>query len=238
MIVEFAGLPGSGKSTLVRALRDRAAATGVDLIPSNRIRTRSAMPVDVNANPLVGGNAPRALLYQAILAQRAYPAFWEYLGGLGDQLSVDDEFILTLYAVRYLQASDPDLTGAAVVFDEGVLLRGVSICHRVADIAATAFFSEAPLADLILHVGADPGTAFERCIARRPHGTERQRRAYVERKFGDLDAFSRREDVLAAALDIAANRGAKVVSVDNDGTLDASIAAAFDALAPATATRH
>lgn len=224
MLVEFAGLPGSGKSTVIRALFAALRGAPFEVIPAHKTARRGQVLSDAMDSPLVNAWPGRALMLQGIRFRRAFPEFVEHVQNAAPDVSEEDEFLASLIGVRYLQARDPSFGDAMVVFDEGFFLRGTAMYTRLGTAGLSDYVALMPPPDALVHVCVPPDLAHARCIARRPEEEGAAASAtFVARKFGAPDAFRRRHRVIEHGLAAVDRAGIPVLEMRNTGDLDGGV---------------
>lgn len=229
MLVEVLGLPGSGKSTLIKHLVPHMRGLG--------LRTRRADKVV--GLPCTAPDAPRYLkrgadrimLYRTLCFRRAHPDLMAHIEGKLD-LSASDEFLFSLTTGQY-QAYQEHAADLDMVFlDEGFAHRGVSAHLQADDALFSDYMGLIPIPDLIIHLCPPPRMAFRRAIHRRSDRSFSKRK--VTAKLGDQFVFRRRHRLLESGLLTLRARGARIIDVNT--ALD--VEACLEALTPALEQAH
>ena len=227
MIIEFSGLPGSGKSAIIKSLRRKFRKSGIPLVPAQKTGGQSSTVKEVMNNRWVNNWDGRALLYLANLFSRRHQAFFDHIRQSPVDATADEEFLLQLTGVRFLQASDPELHDKMVVFDEGFFHRGIHLInsHEKRLSSLSHYIEKMPLADAVVHLETDADVAYDRCITRRAAGSLQDKHNFVVKKFGDVPAFQQRKSVMEDALQLVEKRGGRVFRIDNHVALASSVEA-------------
>ncbi|HEX5510968.1 MAG TPA: hypothetical protein VFX41_04590 [Actinomycetales bacterium] len=209
MIVEFAGLPGAGKTTLREQLRRELVARDVPVLAAHLLGTTAAAP----AGPLRRAAARGA----GLLAQPRVTAWGVAVLADRGRSWRERLFALRLLAVtldnhRWLRRQDPQ---SLVLVDEGFAQRAMLLLAgtgREVDLARAQRYARAvPVPRVVVHVRLDPSES-----VRRTAGRDRGLPARFARLSGDV-LLSRLADA-AAVLDVVVSelgrRGARIVEID------------------------
>lgn len=208
MLIEFCGIPASGKSTLLRGLLRATECNGWKL-------TKSVSQEPINAPKMpryVTRRPDRRLLYQAVRFRTQNADFFREVDRACGSNALE-AFFFSLTAQYYQDWIDAGETGSALLFDEGFV-------HRCAALTATkgesplALAEFAPLPDLLVvaDIGAD--LAFDR--ATRRHGNPEKMRDAVISLHGDEAMFEHRRQVLDEVCDFVETRGVPVIRIQTD----------------------
>lgn len=230
MIIEFSGLPGSGKSSVIRELFGTLATSDIELVPVHKTGVLSSTLAETMHNPLVRAFPGRALMMQGIKFRRRYEDFVAAALGASPEVSEDDEFMIHLLGARFVQASDPEFARKLVLFDEGFFLRGTAMFFRLGTAGLSDYLTHMPRPDVLVHVSVPPDVAYERCVGRRPEVLHDRRVGAVHGKFGDAEAFRRRNRLMEHGLAMVRKQGVRVIDIENSADLSLSVAIAADAL--------
>lgn len=228
MLVELLGLPGSGKSTLIRALVPRLRAQNVSV---RRAEKLAGLPChDRHAPRYVQRGADRTALYRATQFRRQHRGLMKHVEHKL-ALSPSDEFLFTLTTALYQACREYTGTFGIALLDEGFVHRGVSAHLECEDAAFQRYMEMIPVPDLAIHLCPPVQTAFERAVSRRAHKGEAHK---VTSKLGDRDMFERRDALLRIGARHIHERGTAVIEVDTRDSLDACLTALLPVLASAT----
>lgn len=213
MLIEFLGLPGSGKSTLIRAL-----------VPALRAQGMSARRADKLAGlPSIERDAPRYLergpdrttLYRITRFRREHRGLMKHIEhklALGQA----DEFLFSLTAGLYQACREYGDTVGAALLDEGFVHRGVSAHLDRDDALFERYIGMIPAPDLLVHLCPPIDTAFERAVSRRAHKGEAEK---VISKLGGRPVFQRRDALIRLGAAGIRARGGAVIDVDTSQPL-------------------
>lgn len=198
MIIEFVGLPGSGKTTLYRRARQVLDNAGLQLWTPYRLWTHDVAPLAPSGHARNNGAAPRKLSHMPRLgrvttrlqALRANQALVRQV--LARILSSKQPWKYKAYAARLFLTSLTDRCFAQkrcgpdeiVLFCEGVVHRGLSVfMHSSNEVDAEPirhYVRAIPHPDVLIVLQVAPHIALERTRTRR-NGSSRRMRLSSER---------------------------------------------------------
>jgi broad-specificity NMP kinase len=197
MIIEFVGLPGSGKTTLYRRARQMLDNAGFQLWTPYRLWTNDVATLAPPGHARKNGATPRKLSHMPRLSRvatrlqdlRANRVLVRWV--LARILSSKQPWKYKAYAARLFLTSLADRCFAQrrsvpdeiVLFPEGVVHRGLSVfmhSSKAVNVEAIRHYVSAiPLPDVLIVLQADPNIVLERTRARR-NGTSRRMRLNSE----------------------------------------------------------
>lgn len=239
MLVEFVGLPASGKSTTrSRAstlLRD-AGCRAFDV--SALDRADETLPAYLRQNTVAGS------VYRYEQLRAAHPGFMALIDRIGADHLHHKSLIIALCVRLQIHDCNP-LQGRIFVTDEGLLHRLAHLVHitargQEAPGLIRAICDSMPKPDLIVAMQAEAETCHDRALVRLaarkglPVSDARVRRR-IERFHGDVAGFAARRQTIDTGLERLIARGVPVTRIPADATLDAAAALARDAVLAARA---
>ncbi|HEX5532270.1 MAG TPA: hypothetical protein VFX33_00850 [Actinomycetales bacterium] len=209
MIVEFAGLPGAGKTTLREQLRSEAAARNEPVLAGHLLgaslsgRGRFAGRATARVAGLVA--EPRVAAWgAAVLADRGRP--WP------ERLFAVRLLAVTLDNHRWLRGQNPD---TLVLVDEGFAQRAMLLLSGAGGGAnldrAQRYATAVPVPRVVVHVRIDPSDSVRRTAARDRGLPARFARLSGDMLLASLADAARVLDVVVSEL---GRRGARIVEVD------------------------
>ncbi len=207
MLIEVLGLPGSGKTTLIKQVLPQLRSLGRR---SRRADKLAGLPCEApEALRYLSRSPDRAALYRAQAFRQAYPALMDHIER---RLTSDltEQFLFTLIGSHYQAYTEHADNFDFVFLDEGFAHRGVSAHLDQEDAVFADFMKLVPVPDLVIHLSPPPRVAFRRAISR--HEGQEETKVRVTEKLGNHAVFRHRQRLLEASLDILSKRGAKVVS--------------------------
>jgi thymidylate kinase len=216
MLVEIAGIPGSGKTTLHRHLKIEMKRRNLAFTDINAIARRNPAP---NAVPrFVKAKPERAPLYRFMRFSTKHPD----LISMAQELLSDapiKQFLYFLLASNFQAALDLKKEGEIVIMDEGFLTHAVAASLSVENSPnLEKLISLSPPIDAIIFVNTPTDIAFERAINRR-EGVKDAREKVIA-KFGDLSEFENRSTTLIRGIDLYRNRCRQIIEVDTSENLE------------------
>lgn len=210
MLIEIAGLPGSGKTMFTKALHQKFAAKG------QAIETAVAIAGDAERNldapRFVTARDERILLHHYIRFQRAHAQLdarvVETLGKAPQR-----HLLYAIKAASFQGALDLARPGEIVIMDEGLLSLGVTAFFKANDPAALQkVIALIPPIDALIWVDVPPSLAFERSMQR--YGRTPDQRRSVLSKHGNVDNFEVRGALFADAIKRYAEAGVALIRLD------------------------
>ena len=231
MFAEVLGLPGAGKSSLIRQLVPRLRRNGVKV---RTVKNMATLPPLGDELPrYITGQQDRTLLYRAMRFREAHPELMTHLETRVD-ISLSDKFLYALttgYHVAYQEYHNKiDLA----LIDEGFLHRGADAHVDQTDpLVFQDYLDLIPVADVVLYVKTGARMALRRAIGRRSE--KRASKTRVVAKFGGVETFDARRTLLEAAVHSHKARGAAIIEIDARQSLENCVEEACAALLKLTA---
>ncbi len=212
MIVEMVGLPGSGKTTLAKAVREAGKREGVEiLLPYGSELETQLIP---RSPRYVKRHGHRRLLYSSILFANDNPELIAFCRQMRPEGAEADEFLFSLNGALYQNARD--MGEGVCLFDESFLQRGVNLLMDQSRLET--YLPLVPMPDLVVLLHVEAQVAFDRCIVRRGSGDGIREK--VTSKFGDADQFEHRAALNQFSVDAVEERGAEVLQLDGTEAVD------------------
>ncbi|MEM9582794.1 MAG: hypothetical protein AAGA08_06735 [Pseudomonadota bacterium] len=220
MLVEVLGLPGSGKTTLIKKVLPQLRALG---LPARRADKIVGLPCETPDAPRYLRRSPdRTALYRAQAFRNAYPALMSHVEKRLD-LDLTDGFLFSLTGSHYQGCFEYADRFDFIFLDEGFGHRGVS-AHLGQDDAMFAQYLELiPVPDLVIHLCPPPRVAFRRAINR--HASPDRPKREVTGRLGDEAVFRKRHQMLQTSVTALQARGAEVLAINSADALDDCTAA-------------
>ena len=220
MLIEIAGIPGSGKTTLQKRLAQELRRRDAAVVTVSEIaNTRSGAD---NTTPRYVKNHPhRELLYHFTHFTTQNAEFFkkaqQTFGG-----KTTKKFLFFLVCGHFQMARALKKHNEMVLIDEAILTHCVSIYPKREQQSELAdLLSCAPEVDVLIHLETPAHVAFERAIARRG-GTDIVRAGIVN-KFGDESAFAERLDSFKVGIKSYKEHFTTVLNVDSTKSLDVTV---------------
>ncbi|MEM7472086.1 MAG: hypothetical protein AAF340_12105 [Pseudomonadota bacterium] len=219
MLIELLGLPGSGKSTLIKALVPALRKAGLSARRADKLAGLES--TDPAAPRYLKRGADRTTLYRTLAFRRDHPALMDHVERTLD-LSASDTFLFSWTSNLYAASREHAHIVDVAFLDEGFAHRGVSAHLDADDALYHDYLSLIPLPDLILHLCPPPRMAFRRAIHRRADKSFSKRK--VQAKLGDRFVFRTRHRLIETGLDALKARGAQVIDVNTAAEIEACVA--------------
>ncbi|MEM6408260.1 MAG: hypothetical protein AAF700_07550 [Pseudomonadota bacterium] len=214
MLIELIGVPGSGKSTVLRALLPALRAQRVQAHRADRLIALES--TDPNAPRYLKRGPDRLALYRSLQFRRSHPAL---LMHIEQDLAPGpaDAFLFSWTTNLFQAAREHGPKDGFTFLDEGLVHRGASFHQTAEPQLFEHYLSLIPLPDVVVNLCPPPRLAYQRAVARRAHKT--LPRAKVEAKFGDKLAFRERHRFIERGLDHLRGRGAVIWDIDTSEPL-------------------
>lgn len=219
MFVEFIGLPGSGKSTIIKHLRRLSGGTDLPFETLSQIadqvhRIKLEQPGYLKRKP--GRGWFQALLGFAHRHPDAFRVLFENtLANSWENTIVMD--VLGQYDLAR-QAKEPV---GPILVDEGLLHRGAAaFLKEDAYSTLDAYLKDIPVAGVVVWLDIDVGTAIDRCKQRKK-GLPR-----LYQHFSDAELLQHYEKLKAlhrVCIDQQDQAGATIVKVDTNALLETNV---------------
>jgi hypothetical protein len=216
VIVEFAGLPGSGKSTAAGRLQEAASARGIEVRTALDLRRDRSDP-----SARVQGLLPRMASQALAIASHPW-AVWAAVAALGrSQRSPAEKW----YALRHVFVTFKVLraarrgngSDALIVLPEGLCQRGFLTFVDGGGVGSRAglrrFLADAPQPDVVILLRTPPGVALSR-VARRGHGAISYRFDGLSRRALHDRMIEGQQLLTDAAGFLASRRGVRMIVLD------------------------
>lgn len=228
MLVEFAGIPGSGKSTLKYAIMKELTNRSISYVGTKKVSARASPPGTVPRFS-VERKPERIPLYRFSRFSRSHPDYVEMIAKLFDENDVQQYFMHLLLAANFQAALDAKEDGEFVLFDEGFLSYGVVACRHANQIEKLAsIITVSPEMDAIVLVRTPPVTAHQRAIDRMGGGNRAKKK--VISKFGTVSDLESHEAILQQGLKYYQSRSKVVLSVDGTENTEKNATSIVDEL--------
>jgi thymidylate kinase len=238
LVVEFAGIPGSGKTSLSRVTAVGLRSNGVrafTVLDAARIRAAETMPGSLLES--AGHNRMTGLLlwwlFYLASSVNSLPFLWSSRKGSialaraqalrhirpGMKAHIGWWYVQLGGRRRYLDSSE---SMDAVLYDDGFVHRSVILFSSPGEPEAVSgldrYLDTMRMPDVVVHVRSDVDTGLQRVMDRGVWN--HSRRATI----AELERYlERASQILEEAVEGARRRGATVIGIDNvDSTLDES----------------
>ena len=233
MLIEIAGIPGCGKTTLYKRLGMELKRRGVAYADANTIAMQRS---DTKNAPRFVRNKPnRDLLFQLVCFTMQNPDFFAKVQlSFGNVASA--KFWFFLLCTNFQMAQNFKKKDEIVFLDEGFLTHGVAIHPTKSQRSNLVGLLEcAPKIDVLIFVDTPAKTAFERAVER-AGGTAKKREGVMQ-KFGDVDAFVERSSLFKAGLEVYKDRCSRIFVVEATENMDDAIKQLVDDLVQLNAAK-
>lgn len=210
MIVEFLGLPGSGKSTLVSTLRKQSARSDMPLMTLNQAAL-AGLAVQKEAVSYLRRKPERGWLFATMQFAKQHPELYRIVFEntlLNAGKSLDFLDVLGKY---YFAGHAPEPRGP-VLCDEGLLHRGAAqFVYANAHATLDHYLDHMSVSEIVVHLMLPPQEAIARCKARK------KGLPALYRALSDAELFARYrllDDLHGQCLTHQAHAGAQIVALD------------------------
>ncbi|MBO9436313.1 hypothetical protein J7394_18990 [Ruegeria sp. R13_0] len=227
MIVEFLGLPSSGKSTLVNALLTKLASDGW-----NHTSLEALERKNVKIKPILRKNAIARHSYRRDQIDALYPDFNALANGVLARFPQQKAMFiqgLTEYVIAEEMSRDVGL----VCMHEGPwhrLLYGLSNAPDFVISDALESLSDYAAPDAVAHLCATPEQSLEGITNRmRKRNVANPERKAIQRH-GSIAKLQNRNDMMQAAVDYLSSKGTKVVKLEAFSPLDEMLSELYGSL--------
>lgn len=219
MLIEIAGIPGSGKTTLYKRLGKELKRRGVAYTDANTIAIQRS-GADT-APRFVRSKPERDLLFRFTRFTAKNPDFFTKAeASFGDATTV--KFLFFLLCANFQMAKDLKKKGEVVFMDEAFLTHCIAIHTRDAGRSdLTDLLRCAPSVDAVIYIDVPADVAFQRVVARAGGGAAK--RAGVIQKFGDVDVFTQRRDWFKTGLEAYKERCSRIFTIEATENMDHTV---------------
>lgn len=228
VLVEMAGLPGSGKSTLHQELRRRLVDRGLDMPPGSLLP--DGLPGASSSRITRTARTVGRRLHTATSERRAVSSALRTLATSPRSASEKVQalrFTLVTLETHRLARTSP--MAPLCLVDEGILQRSFLLFverDRVADQGAVeAFLHRCPLPDLVVWVDAAPEIALER-LASRDRGLPPRLTGLSHDEA--LERLAAGDQLIRSGLDVMRASGVAVATVDSTAPLGTQVDLALE----------
>lgn len=218
MLIEIAGLPGSGKTTLYNALSHELKRRKIEFTDVNTIATERS---GAQSGPRFVRRKPyRDLLFRLTRFTTLHPEFfYKAEKTFGDKTI--KKFLFFLLSANFQMGKDLKANDELVFLDEGFLTHSVAIFPDKSHSSnLTDLLEHAPEIDVIVFLDTPANIAFERVLER---GGPSDKRARKSEKFGDENAFLERCENLKTGFEVYKGRCRFMLRVDTTTSLDDAV---------------
>ncbi len=216
MLIEVAGVPGAGKTTLCHALSQRMA--DAQMVFRSVKHYGGQTPAGHHTPRFVVNNPEAALLHRYIRFTRQNPELERLWTEAFEEAPVR-HLLFSMMAGYYQSAVDLAPFDELVFQDEGFLTYAVAIFYESGSISdVTRFMEAAPSVDAVIYMHSTADLAFQRAIDR-GDGSARSRRGTI-RKHGDFETFERRVAMTDAAVAVCEARRVPVIRLNAESDPD------------------
>lgn len=202
MLIEIAGIPGSGKTTLFKHLCAELVGRNAAVTDLSTLATEKG---GADTGPRFVRRKPdRDLLFRFTRFTARHPAFFATADrAFGD--ATTKKFLFFLLAAQFQMARDLGRDDEVIFMDEGFLSHSVAMYpDAAARPALHDMIDVAPPVDALIFIDTPADIAFERVVARQ--SGRHDFRARTIQKFGDAAAFSERRQNFLAGVELYRQR--------------------------------
>jgi thymidylate kinase len=210
MLIEIAGIPGSGKTTLYKRLGKELKRRGVAYTDANTIAIQRSGAE--NAPRFVRSRPERDLLFRFTRFTAKNPDFFTKVeSSFGDATTV--KFLFFLLCANFQMARDLRKKGEMVFMDEAFLTHCIAIHSRESRRSdLSGLLGCAPRIDAVIFIDIPPDVAFGRVVERA--GGTPEKRAGVIQKIGEVDVFAQRRDWFRAGVEAYKERCSRIFVIE------------------------
>ncbi len=229
MFVEIVGLPGCGKTTLLRAAKRPLQKAGLKFASINKVADAQAAK-QIGKTRFLKRYEPRAWIYGATKFAHETPDVFDVLfknarGDFHQSLWLMDFFTHMHFARQ------ADLSDTYIFLDEGFVHRGAAAFFKNKTITGfKKYLDMIPVSDLIILIDTPVDAAVDRCLSRKtgvPQAYNSSEKEEVEAKFILLDKR------LKFGVAHQEKAGADIIRIDGSQSVEVCcerLCAAFEAL--------
>ena len=210
MLVELLGLPGSGKSTLVKTLLEKSSDHAINIETLNQ-RAERVLQHHKRKRGYIRRKRGRGWFFATFEFAHCYPEIFRIVfenAILQQDRNLD---FFDLLAQYHFSKQATDAVGPALS-DEGFLHRGSAIFlypNTYSNI--DTYLKHVPCFDTVIHIGCSIDLAIERCKSR-PKGLPKRYRSFSEQELSQC--YQKLERLHQTCLGHHKDRGGNIIRVD------------------------
>ena len=210
MLVELLGLPGSGKSTLVKTLLESSSDLPFHVETLNQ-RAERVLQHHATKRGYIRRKMGRGWFFATFEFAHSYPEIFRIVfenAILHQDRNLD---FFDLMAQYHFSKQATDTVGPAIT-DEGFLHRGSAIfLYPNAYSSIDCYLQQVPCFDTVIHVECPIDLAIERCKSR-PKGVPKRYRNFSDQELSQ--SYQKLMQLHQICLDHHKNRGGNIIRVD------------------------
>ncbi len=217
MLVEFVGLPGSGKTSLVIATHERMRARGF-VTKGLREAAKSGVKAVRDRGTIGFLKRPeRICLYGALEFRKAHPKVFDALCASQSDTPHLTPWTMDVLSHLYYVSEQSRYDGGFILCDEGLVHRGVASFIGTKGTRAFAAYNKAlPDNFILVNLAVPPETALERSGARRKGTPALRHQPHRD----PLDVLRENAALIERACKARRARGLQVIEIDGTAPLE------------------